>query len=398
MVSPKTPVLVGLTTLVVAFAAGPAEAASTTTLAAGVLSGPDGKPSAGVVQLTAWPVEPRPEGLPVVASAVADGRGRFRVATADMDRLRGLASESQRGRLDIIAEGTTTDGRAGSWVFSRFIRPAGGARERSAGDTARVGAFADPQHDVDGPSLKIAATGPADARAGAAVSRSVALRPGSSGASPVLVPTQGVPCVTDDSRSTSVQWTPIGELNNAYSDTLAIFRYGKVADTSISVASSGGGGPFELSGSVTVSNEIENQLTRKAKKYSRTLFSKFEYERIARLDLCRGTQTVTVRAVKLIGSLGSQPLSGTTRVCNPRNPRTNVYRGNDEYKRSKRRARSFAGGVKVFGVGLDASSGFSDSVSVEYLFGGSDRRAHYLCGEGGKAPTEGGRIFSGARP
>lgn len=407
MVSPKTPVLGAVSTLAVALAASPAAAApvrapaptpATTTLATGVLTGADGKPSSGVVQLTAWPVDAGADDLPVVAAATADDRGRFRVSTADMDRLRGLASESQGGRLDFIADGTTLDGHAGTWVFSRFIRPGGAATTRKVSTaSAEVGAFAAPRRDAGAPPLRISAGTPADDRSRAAVVRSLALRPGTDAPSAPLVPVDE--CTNNEnSVGKTIAWTPIGELNNAYKDTQAIFRYGKSADTEVSIASSSSGGPFEADGSVTINNEIGTTLTRKVNKYSRTLYSKFEYEELTRASGCTGVKKRIVRGTRWIGGLGSTPLTGTTKVCNPRNPLTTAYRGNDEFKRDEKSARSFSGGVKVFGAGLDVKSGYSGTVSVEYLFGGSSKKAHYLCGERGKSPSQGGRIFSGARP
>ena len=58
----------------------------------------------------------------------------------------------------------------------------------------------------------------------------------------------------------------------------------------------------------------------------------------------------------------------------------------------------FTRAVEAFGVNLTARSGFTENVSLEYVWGGPESKRHFLCGQDGKqSPMESGRVFSGAR-
>jgi hypothetical protein len=341
--------------VLLALCSAPAEAA---VLAGGTLRGPSGAPSAGAVRVYAWPTDVRPgsrRAMPLVGSARADGRGRFRIADADLRRLRRLADGD--GRLDLMVIGQTP-GYAARTFFSRVVT--GGTRARAATThTAR--------------QLTLRATTPY-ASAGARAA-------------------QG--CVNYTiGRTEKEAWAPVGEINNAYRDTVATFTYGRKADSEFSVGVKVGDGDWEAQGSTTVQNDRGAEQTRSRRgPYARRLFSKFLFRK-ERVITCApfGPESDVVRAVRWDGGWGSVKQRGTIRVC-----RTGLtpFAGDDTFSTSNAAAVIFRAGLHVFGAGIDVQSGFSQYVSIHFRFGGSRRKAHYLCGARGVPVTEASRIYSG---
>jgi hypothetical protein len=333
----------------------PAEA---TVLAGGTLRGPTGAPSAGAVRVYAWPTEVRPGArrvMPLVGSARADARGSFRIADADRGRLRRLADRD--GRLDFMAIGQTP-GYAARTFFSRVVT--GGTRARAATThTSR--------------QLTLRATAPY-APAGARAA-------------------QG--CVNYTvGRTETEAWAPVGEINNAYRDTVATFTYGRKADSEFSVGVKLGDGNWEAQGSTTVQTDRGAEQSRSRRgPYARRLFSKFLFRK-ERVITCApfGPESDVVRAVRWDGGWGSVKQRGTIRVC-----RTGLfpYSGGDRFATSSEAAAIFHAGVHVFGASLDVQSGFSEYVSTEFKFGGSRNKRHWLCGPRGVPITDAARIFSG---
>ena len=214
--------------------------AGATVLAGGTLSGPTGSPGAGAVRVYAWPTQVglgATRAMPLVGSARADGLGRFSIANADRRRLRALADAD--GRLDFMAIAQTR-GYAARTFVSRVVTGGAGAR-------AAVAHFGRP--------LALRATTPYDP--------------------PQARAAQG--CVNYTvGRTQKVAWAPVGELNNAYRDTVATFTYGRKADSEFSVGVKLAGGDWEAQGSMTVHTERSAEQTRSRRgPYARRLFSKF---------------------------------------------------------------------------------------------------------------------------
>ncbi len=335
----------------------PADAAA---LAGGILRGPTGAPSAGAVRVYAWPTDVRVgsgRAMPLVGSARANIRGRFWIADSDLRRLRSLADAD--GRLDFMAIGQTP-GYAARTFFSRVVT--GRTSARAAGGYARA-------------------------------ARSLTLRATTAYDPPPVRAAQG--CVNYTVGVTEkTAWAPVGELNNAYRDTVATFTYGRKADSEFSVGVKLGDGDWEASGSTTVHTDRGAEQSRSRRgPYARRLFSKFLFRK-ERVITCApfGPESDVVRAVRWDGGWGSVKQRRTIRVC-----RTGLfpYAGGDRFATSTQAAVIFHAGVHVFGAGLDVQSGFSQYVSVEYKFGGSRHQQHWLCGPGGAPITEAARIFSG---
>jgi hypothetical protein len=69
------------------------------------------------------------------------------------------------------------------------------------------------------------------------------------------------------------------------------------------------------------------------------------------------------------------------------------YGPNTQFDRASNQAVTFGGAVTVFGVGLNAQSGFSQYVSSHWNFG-NDQLNHWLCGNDNYI-TSSTRIFAG---
>jgi hypothetical protein len=199
-------------------------------------------------------------------------------------------------------------------------------------------------------------------------------------------------------RTEKVAWALVGELNNAYRDTVATFTYGRKADSEFSVGVKLAGGDWEVQGSTTVHTDRGAEQSRSRRgPYARRLYSKFLFRK-ERVITCApfGPESDVVRAVRWDGGWGSVKQRRTIRVC-----RTGLYpfHHGDGFQTSNAAAVTFRASVHVFGAGLDVQSGFSQYVSIHFRFGGPPRRVHWLCGSHGAPITEASRIFSGrARP
>ena len=118
-------------------------------------------------------------------------------------------------------------------------------------------------------------------------------------------------------RTEKVAWAPVGELNNAYRDTVATFTYGRKADSEFSVGVKLAGGDWEAQGSTTVHTERGAEQTRSRRgPYARRLFSKFLFRK-ERVITCApfGPESDVVRAVRWDGGWGSVKQRRTIRVC-----------------------------------------------------------------------------------
>jgi hypothetical protein len=104
-----------------------------------------------------------------------------------------------------------------------------------------------------------------------------------------------------------------------------------------------------------------------------------------------------IRATSWIGGTNSQLRQpGALDRCEPRYL-NGGFEGTTGFHRTRNEAVRWTRGASAFGVYLTTRSGFSENVTLEYTFGGSVRKRHYLCGPDGRSsPYEAGRVYSGA--
>lgn len=361
----------------------PATAQASAPLVTGQLTDDAGRPVSGPVVVHAWPKE-RGAPMPVVASAIANDRGDFTATITDPEQLSAVAAD-EGGWVDFLAV-SGTGRHTGQWAFtSRIARAGGTLRSVQVRDA------------IDSGGARAASVGrPPRIR--------LTLPRGRSLSSPVAGPASITGRCNDRDperrRATSrAKWAVIGELNNAYSDTRAVFNYGRHnhAETSFGIAvSKDNEETFSIGGETHVTNGGSLTFPEVRRRYARKLRTKFEFTREQiRVTPCSAWETYIRVTNWLGGSDDSVKQTKTLNVCDStylggelRGARAEVYSG--DAVRWKR-------GVSVFGVYLTAKSGFSSNVGLEYRFG-STRNRYYLCGPGGKRGyANAPRVFSGAR-
>jgi hypothetical protein len=356
----------GVAAIATLAAAAPAHAAP---LAAGRLLDAHGHPAAGRVVAYGWPVRSGTHRLPRIGSATAGADGRYVVLAEHPGTVAALAGPD--GSLDVLLSSRTAGGTGDTVVSTRVRRGAGGAAV--AADSTSAAA-----------RIRTSDPWPGGARAAIPICGG---------------PIGGNPDVTK--LSAQNRPTVVGELNNAYRDTRSSFTYGRSADSDIGVAVAFVGGNFSIEGSTHVSNSSGARITHPARgPYAKLVLSSFTYGKY-RLDYhpdsgrCKRQDKVRVRAERWNGGVYTQPSPGRTlRVCGRHAP---PYYGGDEFQRDSSSAVTWSNGVTVFGIGLSVRSGFSRFVQTLFHFGGSRRKRHVLCGDGGLPATTAYRIFSGAR-
>lgn len=350
-------------------------------LVTGQLTDDAGRPVSGPVTVHAWPRE-RGAAMPIVASAVANDEGEFTAHITDPNALQAVAADED-GWVDLLAVSGRA-GQTGQWVFtsrifnvrgtlrSVSIRDAidrGGARAASAGRPPRI-RIAVPR----GRSLTSPIAGPASVT-GRCNSREVERR-----------------------RPQSIsKWTVIGELNNAYDDTTAVFNYGRRghAETSIGVIVEDATG-LHLTGETHMSQGGSIRFPPVKRRYARKLRTKFEYTREQiRVTPCSAWETYIRATAWLGGTDDSVRQSGTLNKCDSKH-----VGGADQRAKADKytgHAVRWNRGVEAFGINISAKSGFSENVGMEYRFG-TARRKYYLCApDGKKSFADAPRVFSGAR-
>ena len=132
------------------------------------------------------------------------------------------------------------------------------------------------------------------------------------------------------------------------------------------------------------------------KRFSRKLRSSFEF---TRYDVKRSPCAVwesEIRVTSWVGGTDSSLKQNGLDKCDTTQVRG--FEGGGEYKRDRSKAVRYDRAVEAFGINVSSQSGFSTNVQLDYAFGGSRSKAHYLCGpDGRQSPYEAGRIFAGAR-
>jgi hypothetical protein len=345
---------------------GAAPASAATVLTSGTLSDASGMPAPGTIRVYAWPHSSRAMTLPLLGTAQAGAGGQFTVVARDERKLLALARQRD-GWLDFTATAETISG-TGEWTFTGFVG-------RATAGAARVAAPARV------PRIAIKADRP---------------RP--------LATAAGPPC-RNKRHVTKPRYTRalavVGELNNAYNDgTRGRFTYGREhsADTEFGVAmSSDGGDTWFIGGENSVRDYGSVTFPPATRRYARKLRTLFEFShQKARNNTC-AVYDHYIRATSWIGGTDSrlrQP--GALNRCDPRV--LDAFESRARFHRVRNNAVRWSRGASAFGVYLTSRSGFSENVRLDYTFGGSSRKKHYLCGPDGRtSPYQAGRVFSGAR-
>ena len=187
--------------------------------------------------------------------------------------------------------------------------------------------------------------------------------------------------------------TVVGELHTAKNQT-ATFTYGTSADSDVAVGfTAPGEGKWSLGGDAHVGNSLGSSVTWTAgADFHHRLLTNFHYVKRRTVNSCTGTrdtvEVTTWNGGETVGATASDP----SRKCrDPRyTKRTSRYSAGGIFERHAQRAVRYGIAVKVFGVQLSATSGYSKSVEATWKFSGDG----VLCGST-DFPLRAKRIFAG---
>jgi hypothetical protein len=357
-----------------------APVANATTLASGVLTDKNGRPSAGTVAV--FPLLAKTGTWPVLGAAKAGADGRFSVEITDPSLLGKYTRGNGRHRVgDFTVWATLSDGSTGTWAFSGIVEGRGLATRVSDPAVLSAAGAASAASAITAPFIRVPADEPPD-RGRASVS-----------ASP------DCPLVSTEVIREADAWTIIGELNNAYNDgTKGAFTYGTAKETSsyIGVATKLAGGEFSIDGETYIRDK-GSVTDSQARRYARKIRSGFHYKYLKQTgyDYCKGRTYYTVMADRFLGGKTTVKQRNTLDRC-ARSVVGARYDSGGGFHREVNDAVRWSSGVNVFGIGLTTRSGFNTDVQLDYRFRGPPDKAHYLCGPDGKQPAiSAGRVFSG---
>ena len=232
-------------------------------------------------------------------------------------------------------------------------------------------------------------------RNGAAPSVDITLatgRPGVSTLTPAQVAAAAVqpnvtlpPCTYTVTGSQQAP-TVVGELHK-WKDTTATFSYGQTADSDIGVGVNATGNGWSLGGTVHISQS--NSATvgwggwAPDTTFGGQLRSQFRYE-------LRhwGSPACGVEMIVPVGWAGGTSVGADVHQYDGHCDTTGGqdYKGGSFLSRDSMRAYRYYGAVNVFGVGLDAQSGYSSSVRAHWDFGTASTN-HWMCGNDGPSTT-----------
>lgn len=193
-------------------------------------------------------------------------------------------------------------------------------------------------------------------------------------------------------------WTAIGELHTATGT--AVFKYGAVADSSISVAVQVGSAPWSTSGTVHIGNRQSSGASVHAGASAHELIrAAFVYDKVVTTNSCAGTR-VTIRATKWISSkLSLRRLNDPARSCRGARfvSHTRLFASGQSFARFTFVAYAWPHAVDLSPLGAPgaqafARSGYSHRVLAKWIFPSGGR----LCGDTGP-PSHSLRIFAGPR-
>jgi hypothetical protein len=358
-------------------AAGPTEDGPPI-IVSGVLADAADRPVPGDVELFAWPTG-RPIQIGEIAKLVPLGYvragrdGRFTVradATPELNKLANLNGGYVNLELRALAGGVIHEAE-----FSRFLD-----EERFSAQEARPGKTG---RNVE---WRAAPDEPAEP-----IRVNLGQSPGPQGdpSSNRISPMQGG-CSGMKLIESQVGETVIGELRTPPDTVKATFLYGKRADSEISVAARAAKGPWEVSGSHHIGNAQRGAMWQNAAGgqhvvvRTRFIYDKYEYHcAIGRRE------KVVPREWMGDGMSESVPERGCMHADEKRLGR---YGRDGGFIRDKERAVTWNGAVSVFGASMSARSGYSESVTASWEFGGQS--LHLLCGDDGP-PWRSRHVFAG---
>jgi hypothetical protein len=358
----------------------PADAKAGALITSGTLANAAGLPTSGKVSVYAWPHAEGRTRLPLLARSRTVFGGTFHLRARDDERLLRL-SRPRHGWLDLMAVAETPMG-LDEWTFTGFVRRAAGGVEVLSPQAALGDATA-ASTAIAAPRIRLRIDEPLP-EARTAQQRRCDLDPETIG------------------PQIRRAWAMVGELNNAYNDgTTARFTYGEdhVTETHFGVVTPVSGGPpgsIEIEGENTISERGRVGFPAARRRFSRRLYSFFEFERIKkRMTRCSAWDTY-IKARQWIGGGDERRQRGMLDRCIPE--ALGDFDGGAEFHRASGKAVRWRRGVEIWGIHLTTRSGFSTHVQTHQYFGGLRRKAHYLCGKDGVgSPYSAGRIASGAR-
>jgi hypothetical protein len=358
-------------------ATGSPEKASGPEIAVGRLLSSSGQPTAGSVELLAWPpAETQQVGQEVALIPLAEAQvgpdGRFSLRAPASPQLASAAA-ANGGYLNLELH-ALSGGKIEETHFSRYLAPDTDFRAQDT-DHRQATWRARPDEAADPLTIRFQRSSPMRAQA---VNGSVKL------------PAQGG-CAGLRLLEKTAADTVVGELRTEPDTIGARFVYGKVADSDISVAMRASGGHWSLSGEHHVANSDRDDVVKKVSRGEQiSVLSSFEYGRYE--STCPSGKKEKVMPLGWRGGgLASRRVA--LRGCSYA-PGLNrfTFEDNTEFNRDRERAVTWGGAASAFGASLSARSGYSKYVHAHWEFGSEPQ--HLLCGDDGN-PSESSHIFAG---
>jgi hypothetical protein len=178
--------------------------------------------------------------------------------------------------------------------------------------------------------------------------------------------------------------TKIGEFHTG-ANTKGYFTYGTSSDSDIGVGYNYGRG-WSVGGTGHVGNSRSTYIRfNEGQNFHHQLLSTFRFVHwhltlgpscASRSRWGQRYQKVTPSSWES-GSAVGPAIKGS--FCKSAAGRRSFARNSDFYRGAKR-AYTYGGAAKAWGASLNATSGFSKFVDINYHFGGSTKAPHYLCG------------------
>lgn len=348
-------------------------------IASGRLLDTSGRPTAGAVELLAWPpAESQEVGQEVALVPVAQTQtgqdGHFTLRSVGSPALTALAA-ANGGYLNLELH-ALSGGTVEETHFSRYLAQDSGLQNLDANRPEGTW-LARPDEPAEPVTVRF--------------QRPSGMRAQSVDEGPRLPVLGGDGCQGLRLLEKSAADTVVGELRTEPDTAIARFVYGKVADSDISVAMRASGGQWSLSGEHHVANSDRDDVVKKASRGEQiSVLSSFEYGRYE--STCMSGKKEKVMPLGWRGGgLASRRVA--LRGCSyAPGLNTFTFEDNTEFNRDRERAVTWGGAASAFGASLSARSGYSQYVHAHWEFG--SEKEHLLCGDNGN-PSESSHIFAG---
>ncbi len=182
--------------------------------------------------------------------------------------------------------------------------------------------------------------------------------------------------------------TKVGEYHS-WNDMSGWFKYGKTADSEIEVAMAPGGGGYKIGGVSKISNSVANEVTwNGSSRFGRQLRTEFEYRKDRDLAQCQGRifyDAYAIRAVRW-SPPGNDLWTDVSQFDGPERQAAAENRGfsdpmapDTDWTKSVSKNYLYEAAATAFGVGLKATSGYSNNVKM-YWKAGTEFKEYYLFG------------------